>query len=90
MSPIFSTGMGYMEVVKKIYWIILGKLKTIFQTLIENSGDLEAFIGTFADKKQPMPVKETFGRFTIGNIANIVFGLKTDIFTEPDNLFKSV
>lgn len=66
-----------------------GKLKAIFETIVECTGPLQKYIDQFADKNETIEVREIFARFSINIIASVAFGLTTEcLIAEPDSEFR--
>ncbi|CAG9772146.1 unnamed protein product [Ceutorhynchus assimilis] len=66
-----------------------GKMKMMFDTIIEKTNGLEAMVDKFASNQQPFAIKEALGRFTTDIIGSCAFGIECNSLEDPDNLFRA-
>ncbi|KAF2894088.1 hypothetical protein ILUMI_12098 [Ignelater luminosus] len=65
-----------------------GKMKMMFDTLIQCSVQMEKAINQFSIGKQPVDIKDVVGCFTTDVIGSCAFGLDCDSFKTPDAEFR--
>nr|XP_022915731.1 probable cytochrome P450 6a20 [Onthophagus taurus] len=66
-----------------------GKMKTMFNTLLECGVQLEEFIETFHKNKKDLDIKEILACFTTDVIGSCAFGLECNSFKNPKAEFRS-
>jgi len=71
MSPTFSSS----------------KMKNMHQLCLDNAENLSKYIQGEMKKKGEIDVKDSFGRFTMDNIASCAFGVNCNSFVDPDSEF---
>ena len=74
MTPVFTTG----------------KLKLMYNLLQECGTQLEDFIATCSKQNLEIDSKETFGKFALDGIATSGFGIESNSFKDPDNMFRKM
>nr|QTM97422.1 Cytochrome P450 [Sitophilus oryzae] len=67
-----------------------GKMKMMFETLVEKTGGLEKAFGEYADSLEPCAVKDVLGRFTTDVIGSCGFGIECNSLEDPENIFRKV
>ncbi|XP_066245812.1 probable cytochrome P450 6a13 [Euwallacea similis] len=65
-----------------------GKMKMMFETLLEKTDGLQKAVAKFADNKESFTIKEVVARFTTDIIASCAFGIECNSQEEPDNEFR--
>lgn len=65
-----------------------GKLKMMFQMLVDASVQLEEPLMLAAKNQEPVDIKDVFACFTIDVIGSCAFGLECNAFKEKDSPFK--
>lgn len=65
-----------------------GKMKMMFETLMEKALILDKSVERYAEKQEPFVIKEVLGRFTTDVIASCAFGIECNSLDEPDNIFR--
>ncbi|XP_076273987.1 putative cytochrome P450 6a17 isoform X2 [Rhynchophorus ferrugineus] len=65
-----------------------GKIKMMFETLLEKTHGLEKVVGDYADRKAACDIKDVLGRFTTDVIGSCAFGIECNSLEEPDNDFR--
>lgn len=65
-----------------------GKMKMMFETLMEKALILEKSVERYATNQEPFVIKEVLGRFTTDVIASCAFGIECNSLDEPDNIFR--
>lgn len=65
-----------------------GKLKAMFNTIVESGSSLEKYISEYAASGQEIEVREIFAQFTTNVIASVAFGIEIDCLKEPENVFR--
>ncbi|XP_055302489.1 probable cytochrome P450 6d5 [Sitodiplosis mosellana] len=65
-----------------------GKLKAMFETIVECGKPLEKHLKKLAAKNKEVEVRDIFARFTTNVIASVAFGIEIDCFENPDDEFK--
>nr|QTM97421.1 Cytochrome P450 [Sitophilus oryzae] len=63
-----------------------GKMKMMFDTLVEKTHGLEKVVGQYADSGEACEIKNILGRFTIGSCA---FGIECNSLEEPNSDFRT-
>ncbi|XP_030745865.1 probable cytochrome P450 6a21 isoform X1 [Sitophilus oryzae] len=66
-----------------------GKMKMMFETLMEKTTGFETVVGKYADTEESAPIKEISGRFTTDIIGSCAFGIECNSLENPDNEFRS-
>lgn len=66
-----------------------GKMKMMFNRLLECGEGLKEMVEEFSNSGKPMDIKEMLQRFTIDIIVSCAFGLECDTMKNPDNDFAS-
>nr|WDY85977.1 cytochrome P450 6HY3 [Pagiophloeus tsushimanus] len=74
LTPIFTTG----------------KMKMMFETLLEKSKGLNNVVHGYVRNNTPINIKETLARFTTDTIGIIAFGLECDTLNAPDHKFREI
>ncbi|XP_018319272.1 probable cytochrome P450 6a13 [Agrilus planipennis] len=72
LSPLFSSG----------------KLKMMFQTLVDCSKNLPAVLEEAIASDSPIDIKDTFARYTTDVIGSVGFGIECNCLKNPDNEFR--
>ncbi|RZC34666.1 cytochrome P450 6a14 [Asbolus verrucosus] len=65
-----------------------GKMKMMFQTLVDCSVELRSIIDNSANDNTPIEIKEILGRFTTDIIGSVAFGIECNSLKDPDALFR--
>ncbi|KAJ8913651.1 hypothetical protein NQ315_007368 [Exocentrus adspersus] len=65
-----------------------GKMKMMFQTMVECGQVLEKYIDEELTGKQVVDIKEILGRFSTDIIGSCAFGLECNSFQEPNSPFR--
>ncbi|KAF2882934.1 hypothetical protein ILUMI_23239 [Ignelater luminosus] len=65
-----------------------GKMKMMFQTLIDCSDNLVNFMDALSEREEPMEVKEVVGRFTTDIIGTCAFGIECNSLKNPNSEFR--
>nr|WDY85975.1 cytochrome P450 6BW27 [Pagiophloeus tsushimanus] len=65
-----------------------GKMKMMFETLLEKTEGLEKLAASYAAKKEPFAIKDVLCRFTTDIIASCAFGIDCNSLEDPDNIFR--
>jgi len=65
-----------------------GKMKMMFQTMIDCAGPMNAHIDKIFASAKPLDVKETVARFTTDIIGSCAFGLECNSFADEDPEFR--
>nr|WDY85978.1 cytochrome P450 6HY4 [Pagiophloeus tsushimanus] len=74
LTPIFTTG----------------KMKMMFETLLEKTVGLNKVIAKHISNNEPIHIKETLARFTTDIIGSVAFGLQCDTLNEPNHKFREI
>lgn len=64
-----------------------GKLKQMFQTLLDCTGDLESCLDSSIINKEPIYIKDTLAKYTTNVIGSCVFGIKCNSFQDSETEF---
>jgi len=72
LTPIFSTG----------------KLKQMFKILAKCGDQLETYVGKMSKSNEEIDAKDLFSKFALDGIATAGFGIETNSFKEPNNIFR--
>ncbi|XP_076273984.1 putative cytochrome P450 6a20 [Rhynchophorus ferrugineus] len=65
-----------------------GKMKMMFETLLEKTVGLERSFGEYADSKEVCPIRDILARFTTDIIGSCAFGIECNSLENPDNVFR--
>ncbi|KAF2897213.1 hypothetical protein ILUMI_08961 [Ignelater luminosus] len=65
-----------------------GKMKMMFQSLLDCSHELVKLMDKISEDKEPMDVKEVVGRFTTDIIGTCAFGIECNSLKNPDSEFR--
>lgn len=65
-----------------------GKLKMMFQTLVDCGDSLQKYVSEVADAGELFEARDIFARYTTNVIASVAFGYEIDCFREPDCEFR--
>ncbi|KAI2473943.1 hypothetical protein C4B38_000038 [Diabrotica virgifera virgifera] len=65
-----------------------GKMKMMFQTMVECTGGLQQLLNKSAAKKEPIDIKYALGCFTTDVIGSVAFGLDIKSLENPDSDFR--
>ncbi|XP_059618288.1 probable cytochrome P450 6d5 [Phlebotomus argentipes] len=65
-----------------------GKLKAMFQTLIDCGDSLEKFLASEADCNAEVEMRDLMARYTTNIIASVAFGIEVDTIAEPNAPFR--
>lgn len=65
-----------------------GKMKLMFETIIDCGKSLDKYIGKFADTEKTVEVCEVFARFATNVSASVAFGFDIDCIENPDCEFR--
>ncbi|KAJ8913654.1 hypothetical protein NQ315_007371 [Exocentrus adspersus] len=65
-----------------------GKMKMMFQTMVDCGYILERYIEEDVADKQPIDIKDVLGRFSTDIIGSCAFGLECNTFKEPNSPFR--
>ncbi|KAF2904071.1 hypothetical protein ILUMI_02105 [Ignelater luminosus] len=65
-----------------------GKMKMMFQSLIDCSHELIRHMDGLCERKEPMDVKEVAGKFTTDIIGTCAFGIECNSFRNPNSEFR--
>ncbi|XP_018319270.2 uncharacterized protein LOC108732805 [Agrilus planipennis] len=65
-----------------------GKLKMMFQTLVDCTKDLPTVLDEAVASDSPIDIKDTFARYTTDVIASVGFGIECNCLKNPDNEFR--
>ncbi|KAK9499933.1 hypothetical protein O3M35_002868 [Rhynocoris fuscipes] len=74
LSPIFTSG----------------KLKGMHPQLVECADSLVKYISDFADKSEPIEIREVMAKFTTDVIGSCAFGLNTNALNDPESEFRKM
>jgi cytochrome P450 family 6 len=67
-----------------------GKMKMMFP-LVTSTGDrMIDYLKPFADRNEPLDMKEVYSSFTVETIASVAFGLEIECHGKPDSEFKNI
>ena len=73
MTPVFTTG----------------KLKQMFKILAKCGDQLESYVDRISRNNEEINAKDLFSKFALDGIATAGFGIETNSFIEPNNIFRS-
>ncbi|XP_076273986.1 putative cytochrome P450 6a17 isoform X1 [Rhynchophorus ferrugineus] len=65
-----------------------GKMKMMFDTLLEKTTGLKKVVGEYADSGQTCAIKDILARFTTDVIGSCAFGIECNSLEEPNNDFR--
>ncbi|XP_076273990.1 cytochrome P450 6a2-like [Rhynchophorus ferrugineus] len=65
-----------------------GKMKMMFETLVEKTGGLEKVVGMYADSGKSCAIKDILGRFTTDIIGSCAFGIECNSLEDPETEFR--
>lgn len=65
-----------------------GKIKAMFQTMVDCGKSLDKYIDSFADTGKSIEIREVFSRFATNVIASVAFGIDLDCIEHPDSEFR--
>ena len=65
-----------------------GKLKLMVPHIDKCGGNLVDFLKTGAVTGEVLEAKDVFGKFTLDSIATSGFGIESNSFKEPENVFR--
>ncbi|CAG9859769.1 unnamed protein product [Phyllotreta striolata] len=65
-----------------------GKMKMIFQTMVENTISLQTVLNEHAIVNESVEMKDLLARFTTDIIGNVGFGLEVNSINNPDSEFR--
>ncbi|CAG9827990.1 unnamed protein product [Diabrotica balteata] len=65
-----------------------GKMKMMFQTMVDCTGGLHQLLNKSAVKKEPIDIKYALGCFTTDVIGSVAFGLEINSLENPDSDFR--
>lgn len=65
-----------------------GKMKTMFNTLIQCSEQMKDAVDKFYENHEPLDIKDVVARFTTDIIGSCAFGLECNSFKNPDAEFR--
>lgn len=65
-----------------------GKLKGMFDTIVDCGKPLEKYIESFANTNKSVEMREAFARFATNVIVSVAFGIKINCFEEIDCSFR--
>lgn len=67
-----------------------GKLKGMFQTLVDTGIVLQDYIQTYAKDEDVVEIREILARYNTDNIASVAFGIKIDSINNPNEMFRQM
>ncbi|CAG9833427.1 unnamed protein product [Diabrotica balteata] len=67
-----------------------GKLKMMFQTMLDASSGLEKMLDQNRTSKEPVDIKDCLMRFTLDIITSVAFGIESNSMDNPDSEFKAI
>ncbi|XP_050512635.1 probable cytochrome P450 6a23 isoform X2 [Diabrotica virgifera virgifera] len=67
-----------------------GKLKMMFQTMMDASSGLEKILEKNRTSKEPIDIKDCLTRFTVDIITSVAFGIESKSMDNPDSEFKAI
>ncbi|CAG9859765.1 unnamed protein product [Phyllotreta striolata] len=65
-----------------------GKMKMMFQTMVDCTKGLEEMLNECAAVNEPVDIKEVLGRFTTDIIGSVAFGIEINSMKNPDTDFR--
>ena len=65
-----------------------GKLKLMVPHIVKCGVNIEEHLKTAAMTGEVLEAKEMFGKFTLDSIATSGFGIESNSFKDPDNIFR--
>ncbi|XP_030758224.1 cytochrome P450 6a2-like [Sitophilus oryzae] len=65
-----------------------GKMKLMFETLVEKTKGLEELVRSHVKNNQPLDIKEVIARFTTDIIVSCAFGLESNCLGEAESEFR--
>lgn len=65
-----------------------GKMKMMFQTLVDCGKNLDTLIGEINQKDEPIDIKDISARYTTDVISSCAFGLESSSLQNPDDEFR--
>merc|ERR1711892_391243 len=74
ISPVFTTG----------------KLKLMYNLLEKSGSNLEDYVAKCSKQGQEIDAKETFSKFALDGIATSGFGIESNSFEDPNNMFRKM
>ncbi|KAJ8944237.1 hypothetical protein NQ314_009514 [Rhamnusium bicolor] len=66
-----------------------GKMKVMFQILVDCGLILEKYMEEYVNTKEPIDIKDVLGRFSTDIIGSCAFGLECNSFKDPDSPFRT-
>jgi cytochrome P450 family 6 len=67
-----------------------GKMKMMFPLVSSSADRMINYLKPFAEKNEPLELKEVFSSFTIEVIASVAFGLEIECLGKSENKFKEI
>lgn len=65
-----------------------GKLKAMFDRIVESGKSLYPFIETYAEGDKPLEFRDLFARYATNIIASVAFGIEVDCIKNRDEAFR--
>ncbi|XP_018321417.1 probable cytochrome P450 6a14 [Agrilus planipennis] len=65
-----------------------GKLKMMFQTLVDCTNDFPCALDSAIKRKEPFDIKDTFARYTTDVIGSVAFGIDCNCLKNPNTEFR--
>uniref|UniRef100_A0A1L8E423 Putative cytochrome n=1 Tax=Nyssomyia neivai TaxID=330878 RepID=A0A1L8E423_9DIPT len=65
-----------------------GKMKMMHSTIIAVAQEFQQFLGTCAEKKEEIEIKDVLGRFTTDVIGSCAFGVECNSLNDPETEFR--
>ncbi|EAT33065.1 AAEL014678-PA [Aedes aegypti] len=67
-----------------------GRLKGMFQTLVDTGEVLQEYIQKYAEGEDVVEIREILARYNTDNIASVAFGIKIDSINNPNEPFRHI
>ncbi|XP_062538793.1 probable cytochrome P450 6d5 [Armigeres subalbatus] len=67
-----------------------GRLKGMFQTLVDTGVVLQNYMQTCAQRNEVVEIREILARYNTDNIASVAFGIQIDSINNPNEPFRSI
>ncbi|XP_001649311.2 probable cytochrome P450 6d5 [Aedes aegypti] len=67
-----------------------GRLKGMFQTLVDTGEVLQEYIHKCAKNEEVVEIREILARYNTDNIASVAFGIKIDSINNPNEPFRQI
>lgn len=85
----FKSGQEWKELRAKLTpTFTSGKMKMMFPNVITKADRMIEYLKPFAEKAEPLEMKEIYSSFTTEVISDVAFGLETDCLGNPDSEFR--